>query len=87
MEANRNKRPIRVGEVVSAGKMDKTIVVSIVTNSKHPIYKKVMKRTTKFKVHDETNSAGLGDTVEIMETKPFSKQKYHTIVRIVEKAK
>lgn len=87
METNRNKRPIRVGEVVSAGKMDKTIVVSIVRSSKHPIYKKVVKKTTKFKVHDENNIAGLGDTVEIMETKPISKQKYHTIIRIIEKAK
>ncbi len=87
MEANRNRRPMRIGEVVSAGKMDKTIVVSIVTSSKHPIYKKVVKRTTNFKVHDENNIAGLGDTVEIMETKPISKQKYHTIVRVVEKAK
>lgn len=87
METIRNKRPIRIGEVVSAGKMDKTIVVSIVTNAKHPIYKKVVKRTTKFKVHDENNIAGLGDIVEIMETKPISKEKYHTIVRIVEKAK
>jgi small subunit ribosomal protein S17 len=83
----RNARPIRVGTVVSAGKMDKTIVVSIVTNSKHPIYKKIIKKTTKFKVHDEQGIAGVGDTVEIIETRPLSKQKYHTIVRVVEKAK
>ncbi|MGI5841958.1 MAG: 30S ribosomal protein S17 [Christensenellales bacterium] len=87
MEANRNQRPVRVGQVVSAGKMDKTIVVAIVTNSKHPIYKKVVHKTTKFKVHDENNIAGLGDTVEIMETRPISKDKYHRIVRVVEKAK
>ena len=83
----RNTRPVRVGTVVSAGKMDKTIVVAIVTNSKHPVYKKVVKKTTKFKVHDENSVAGLGDTVEIMETRPLSKEKYHRLVRVVEKAK
>ena len=87
MEANRKLRPVRIGEVVSAGKMDKTIIVAIVSSSKHPIYKKVVKTTKKFKVHDENNIAGLGDTVEIMETRPISKQKYHRVVRVVEKAK
>lgn len=87
MEDARNRRPVRVGTVVSAGKMDKTIVVAIVANSKHPIYKKVVKQTTKFKVHDENGIAGIGDTVEIMETRPLSKEKYHRIVRVVEKAK
>jgi small subunit ribosomal protein S17 len=87
METIRNRRPVRIGQVVSAGKMDKTIVVAIVTSSKHPIYKKVVKKTTSFKVHDENNIAGLGDIVEIMETRPISKEKYHRIIRIVEKAK
>ena len=83
----RNSRPIRVGTVISAGKMDKTIVVSIVSSAKHPVYQKVVKKTTKFKVHDENKIAGIGDKVEIVETRPLSKQKYHTIVRVVEKAK
>lgn len=87
MEANRNSRPVRIGTVVSAGKMDKTIIVSIISATKHPIYKKIVKTTTKLKVHDENNIAGVGDTVEIMETRPLSKEKYHRIVRIVEKAK
>jgi len=83
----RNNRPTRQGTVVSAGKMDKTIVVAIVDNVKHPIYKKVVKRTTKFKAHDENNACGLGDTVEIMETRHLSKDKYYRVVRVVEKAK
>ncbi len=83
----RNNRPVREGMVVSAGKMDKTIVVAIVSNKKHPIYKKVVKSTKKFKVHDEQNVCGIGDRVEIMETRPLSKDKYHCLVRIVEKAK
>lgn len=83
----RNNRPTRQGIVVSAGKMDKTVVVSIVENVKHPLYKKVVKRTTKFKAHDENNECGLGDVVEIMETRHLSKDKYYRVVRIVEKAK
>ncbi|MBE7075135.1 MAG: 30S ribosomal protein S17 [Clostridiales bacterium] len=83
----RNNRPTRQGTVVSAGKMDKTVVVSIVDNVKHPLYKKVVKRTTKFKAHDENNECGLGDVVEIMETRHLSKDKYYRVVRIVEKAK
>ena len=83
----RNNRPTRQGTVVSAGKMDKTVVVAIVDNVKHPLYKKVVKRTTKFKAHDENNECGLGDTVEIMETRHLSKDKYYRVVRIVEKAK
>ena len=83
----RNNRPTRQGTVVSAGKMDKTVVVAIVDNVKHPLYKKVVKRTTKFKAHDEKNECGLGDVVEIMETRHLSKDKYHRVVRIVEKAK
>lgn len=83
----RNNRPTRQGTVISAGKMDKTVVVSIIENVKHPLYKKVVKRTTKFKAHDEKNECGVGDVVEIMETRHLSKDKYHRIVRIVEKAK
>jgi len=83
----RNNRPTRQGTVVSAGKMNKTVVVAIVENVKHPLYKKVVKRTTKFKAHDEENICGLGDTVEIMETRHLSKDKYYRVVRIIEKAK
>ena len=84
---NRNNRPTRQGTVVSAGKMNKTVVVAIVENVKHPLYKKVVKRTTKFKAHDEENVCGLGDTVEIMETRHLSRDKYYRVVRVVEKAK
>ena len=83
----RNNRPTKIGTVVSAGKMDKTVVVAIVRNAKHPLYKKVVKKTTKFKAHDENNECGIGDTVEIMETRPLSKDKYYRHVRIVEKAR
>ena len=83
----RNDRLIRVGTVISAGKMEKTIVVAIVSNAKHPIYKKVVKQTARFKVHDEKGEAGIGDTVEIMETRPISKDKYFRLIRVVEKAK
>ena len=83
----RKPRPTKQGTVVSAGKMDKTVVVAVVDNVKHPLYKKVVKRTTKFKAHDEQNVCGLGDTVEIMETRPLSKDKYYRLVRIVEKAR
>ena len=83
----RKPRPTKQGTVVSAGKMNKTVVVAVVDNVKHPLYKKVVKRTTKFKAHDEKNECGLGDVVEIMETRHMSKDKYHRVVRIVEKAK
>jgi small subunit ribosomal protein S17 len=83
----RNDRPTRQGTVVSAGKMDKTVVVAIESSRKHPLYKKVVKQTTKFKAHDENNECGLGDIVEIMETRHLSKDKYYRVVRIVEKAR
>lgn len=83
----RNRRPSRQGVVVSAGKMDKTIVVSVVENKKHPIYNKVVKKTKKYKAHDESNACGIGDIVEIQETRPLSKDKYHRVIAIVEKAK
>ena len=82
----RNERRTKTGVVVS-NKMDKTCVVSVVSSVKHPLYKKVVKRTTKFKAHDENNECGLGDVVEIMETRHLSKDKYYRVVRIVEKAK
>ena len=83
---DRNLRKTRVGKVVS-DKMDKTVVVAIVDSVKHPLYKKIVKHTVKFKAHDETNSCGIGDTVEIMETRPLSKDKRWRVVEILEKAK
>ena len=82
----RNLRKTRVG-IVSSDKMDKTIVVSIEDSVKHPLYKKVIKRTVKFKAHDENNECGVGDKVEIMETRPLSRDKRWRLVRIIEKAK
>lgn len=82
----RNRRPSRQGIVVSA-KMDKTVVVAVIDSKKHPIYNKVVKSTKKYKAHDEGNICGVGDTVEIQETRPLSKDKYHRVLRIVEKAK
>ena len=79
-------RKTRVGIVVS-DKMDKTIVVAIRDNVKHPLYKKIIKRTVRFKAHDENNIAGIGDTVMIMETRPLSKDKNWRLVEIIEKAK
>ena len=82
----RNLRKTRVGKVVS-NKMDKTIVVAIEDNVKHPKYGKVIKRTIKLKAHDENNECGVGDTVKIMETRPLSKDKRWRLVEIIEKAK
>lgn len=84
--SERNLRKTRVGMVVS-DKMDKTIVVAIKDNVRHPLYKKIIKRTIKLKAHDENNSCGIGDKVEIMETRPLSKDKRWRLVNIVEKAK
>ena len=86
MEEKRNNRKTKIGVVVS-DKMDKTIVVAVTSNVKHPLYKKVVKITKKFKAHDENNECGVGDIVLIMETRPLSKDKYHRVVKIVEKAK
>ena len=83
----RNARIVREGTVVSAGKMNKTIVVAVYSNKKHPLYKKVVTSTKKFKVHDENNETGIGDRVEIIETRHLSKDKYFRLVRIIEKAK
>ena len=82
----RNLRKTRVGKVVS-DKMDKTVVVAIEDNVKHPLYKKIVKRTVKFKAHDENNACGVGDKVQIMETRPLSKDKRWRVVEIIEKAK
>ena len=67
--------------------MDKTVTVAVTSNVKHPLYGKVVKRTKKFKAHDEKNECNVGDTVEIVETRHLSKDKYHRVSRIVEKAK
>ena len=82
----RGRRKVRSGRVVS-DKMEKTIVVAVETRVRHPLYGKFMKRTAKFKAHDENNECGEGDTVEIMETRPLSKEKCWRLVRILEKAK
>jgi small subunit ribosomal protein S17 len=82
----RANRKTRVGRVVS-DKMDKTIVVAVETKVRHPLYGKIINRTTKFKAHDENNQAGINDRVLIMETRPLSKDKRWRLVNIVEKAK
>ena len=82
----RNLRKTRVGVVVS-DKMDKTIVVAVKDSVQHPLYKKIMKRTVKFKAHDEKNEFGVGDGVEIIETRPISADKRWRLVQIIEKAK
>ena len=82
----RNNRKVLVGRVVS-DKMDKTIVVAIEDSVKHPLYKKIIKRTVKFKAHDEKNECKAGDRVRIMETRPLSKDKRWRLVEIIEKAK
>ena len=83
---DRSLRKTRTGEVVS-NKMDKTIVVAIQDNIRHPLYKKIIKRTIKFKAHDENNDCSIGDKVLIMETRPLSKDKRWRLVEILEKAK
>ena len=82
----RNLRKERVGMVVS-DKMDKTIVVAISERVKHPLYKKIVSRTKKFKAHDEENACGVGDKVLIMETRPLSRDKRWRVAQIIEKAK
>ncbi|MCM1398584.1 MAG: 30S ribosomal protein S17 [Clostridium sp.] len=83
---DRNLRKTRVG-LVTSDKMDKTIVVSIVDNVKHPLYGKIVKRTYKLKAHDEKNECKIGDRVRVMETRPLSKDKRWRLVEIIEKAK
>ena len=82
----RNLRKTRVGKVVS-NKMDKTIVVAIEDHVKHPLYKKIVKRTYKLKAHDEKNTCNVGDTVKVMETRPLSKDKRWRLVEVMERAK
>lgn len=82
----RNLRKTRVG-IVTSDKMDKTIVVSIVDNVKHPLYKKIVKKTYKLKAHDENNECHIGDKVKVMETRPLSKDKRWRLVSVIEKAK
>ncbi|HEY8363221.1 MAG TPA: 30S ribosomal protein S17 [Tissierellaceae bacterium] len=86
MENKRGNRKVRIGTVVS-DKMDKTVVVAVERMVAHPLYKKQMKRTTKFKAHDENNECRVGDIVKIMETRPLSKEKRWRVVEIIEKAK
>ena len=85
-ENTRAFRKTMIGQVVS-DKMDKTIVVAVEDSYRHPLYKKTMKRTYKLKAHDENNECGIGDTVEVMETRPLSKDKRFRLVKIIEKAK
>ena len=82
----RNLRKTRTGKVVS-DKMDKTIVVAVEDHVKHPLYKKIVKRTYKLKAHDEENTCNIGDTVKVMETRPISKDKRWRLVEVVERAK
>lgn len=82
----RNLRKTRVG-VVTSDKMDKTIVVAVRDNMRHPLYNKIVKTTYKLKAHDEKNECGIGDTVKVMETRPLSKDKRWRLVEIIEKAK
>ncbi len=84
--SDRNIRKTQVGKVVSS-KMDKTIVVAVEDSVKHPLYKKVVKRTVKLKAHDENNECTVGDRVRVMETRPLSKEKRWRLVKIIEKAK
>lgn len=84
--SERNLRKTRVGKVMS-NKMDKTVVVAISDNIRHPLYKKIIKRTVKFKAHDELNACNIGDKVLIMETRPLSKDKRWRVTEILEKAK
>ena len=84
--SERNLRKTRVG-MVKSNKMDKTIVVSIEANVRHPLYKKIIKRTVNLKAHDEKNECNIGDRVLVMETRPLSKDKRWRLVEIIEKAK
>ncbi len=86
MNEERSLRKTRVGKVVS-NKMDKTIVVAIEDNVRHPLYKKIIKRTIKLKAHDEENTCNIGDKVKIMETRPLSKDKRWRLVSVIERTK
>ncbi|NLK51273.1 MAG: 30S ribosomal protein S17 [Syntrophomonadaceae bacterium] len=82
----RGVRKTRVGTVLS-DKMDKTVVVTVDTRTRHPLYGKIIKRSKKFKAHDENNQCGIGDVVKIMETRPISRDKCWRVVEVVEKAR
>ena len=82
----RNLRKTRTGKVVS-NKMDKTIVVAVENNVKHPVIGKIVKKTYKLKAHDEENTCNIGDTVKVMETRPLSKDKRWRLVEVIERAK
>lgn len=82
----RNLRKTRTGKVIS-NKMDKTIVVAVIDNVKHPLYNKIVKRTYKLKAHDENNDCNIGDRVKVMETRPLSKDKRWRLVEVIERAK
>mgnify|MGYP005772517775 FL=1 len=84
--SDRNLRKQRVGRVVS-DKMDKTVVVAIEDSKRHPLYKKIIRNTVRIKAHDEKNECGIGDRVQVMETRPLSKDKRWRVVNIIEKAK
>lgn len=84
--SERNLRKTKVGTVVS-NKMDKTVVVAIVDSIKHPLYKKIIKRTVKLKAHDENNVCNIGDRVEVMETRPISKDKRWRLIEVISKSK
>jgi small subunit ribosomal protein S17 len=86
MSDDRNIRKTRIGTVTS-DKMDKTIVVAVTEHVKHPLYKKIMKRTYKLKAHDEENVCGIGDKVKVMETRPLSREKRWRLIEVIEKAK
>ena len=86
MNERTTSRKTRIGLVVS-DKMDKTIVVAVEARVAHPLYKKIIRRTYKLKVHDEENACGIGDKVKVMETRPISKDKNWRLVDIIEKAK
>ena len=86
MSEVRGMRKTRVGVVVS-DKMDKTITIAVKYRVRHPLYGKIMNRTTKIKAHDENNECGIGDTVKVMETRPLSRDKRWRLVEIIEKAK
>jgi len=86
MEETRTHRKVRAGRIVS-DKMDKTVIVAVESRIRHPLYGRIIRRTKKFKAHDETNMAGMGDLVEIMECRPMSREKRWRVSRLVEKAK
>ena len=86
MDETRNTRKVRAGRVIS-DKMDKTVIVAIETKVRHPLYGRIIRRTMKFKADDQTNEVGVGDLVEIMETRPVSREKRWRVSRVIEKAK